>query len=147
MGDKKMTERDAALLALCEAADKLPKHVPSHGGAATKHSFKIEAGVIWDLDRAVRRARAALAADPAEEVRGYCFTMCETEGPGVIALRFGHHPSLREVQESLTQLEPSKMRQAFLDVLRNMPEWSEFSTHLTYQSYDGQVEFRLSRET
>lgn len=54
-----------ALLALYDAAKFMPRGVPGSGGASTVHAFEIQAGVVWDLDLALRRAGATLCAEPS----------------------------------------------------------------------------------
>lgn len=40
------------LRAVTDAARHMPRATPRSGGAGTMHDFKIEAGRVWDLDRA-----------------------------------------------------------------------------------------------
>jgi hypothetical protein len=42
-----------ALQRVAKAAKAMPRETPAPGGAGTMHDFSIEAGVVWDLDRAL----------------------------------------------------------------------------------------------
>ena len=56
----------AGLHAVVAAARKMPRVTPDPGGASTEHSFKIEAHVVWALDRAlIELDRAASLPAPA----------------------------------------------------------------------------------
>lgn len=46
--------RRSALEAVAEAAAAMPRETPAPGGAGTVHTFEIEAGVVWTLDKALR---------------------------------------------------------------------------------------------
>jgi hypothetical protein len=39
--------------AVLQAASKMPRRTPTSGGAGTAHWFEIEAGVVWELDKAL----------------------------------------------------------------------------------------------
>lgn len=43
---------------LVTAAMQMPRKTPAPGGAATLHSYTIEAGVVWELDRALQKLAA-----------------------------------------------------------------------------------------
>ncbi len=49
-----MAEYPPEIMALIEAAKAMPRQIPKSGGCGTIHSFKIEAAVVWKLDKALR---------------------------------------------------------------------------------------------
>lgn len=50
----------ALLRAVVEAAREFPRETPAPGGVFTKHTFQIEAGVVWQLDKALKELEKGL---------------------------------------------------------------------------------------
>lgn len=56
------SEADTARLReVVEAARNMPRRTPGSGGAETPHQFTIDAGHVWQLDRALKKLDQALA--------------------------------------------------------------------------------------
>jgi hypothetical protein len=51
-------DRYDALQAVADAARQMPRETPAPGACSTVHDFKIEAGTVWALDRALKKLDA-----------------------------------------------------------------------------------------
>lgn len=55
---------NAILSLVVDAARRMPRRTPASGGASTNHTFIIEAGAVWDLDRALTELDKGYYSDP-----------------------------------------------------------------------------------
>lgn len=48
-----ITKYPTEIQKLIEASKDMPRHTPASGGCGTIHTFEIDAGTVWALDKAL----------------------------------------------------------------------------------------------